>query len=118
LNRRWWIAVLTVLLVYSVLALNHLAAFPPVGQDEPWIAAAPYKLATRGIYGSDLFAGHYGMDRHDFDHMPLYPLLQAGTFKLFGVGTFQMRIAGRAASRVGVGPHAFFCHFKVVFALL
>ena len=92
MNRRCRIAVLTVLLVYSVLALNHLAAFPPVGQDEPWIAAAPYKLATRGIYGSDLFAGYYGMDRHDFDHMPLYPLLQAAIFKLFGVGTFQMRI--------------------------
>jgi 4-amino-4-deoxy-L-arabinose transferase-like glycosyltransferase len=87
-----WIAVAIVLAVYLFVSLNHLADFPPMGQDEPWIAAAPYKLATQGVYGSDLFAGYYGMDRHNFDHMPVYPLLQSGVFRLFGVGPFQMRI--------------------------
>lgn len=79
-------------LVYLVLSLDHLSVFPPVGGDEPWIAAAPYKLATQGVYGSDLFAGYYGVDRHNYQHMPVFPLMQAGLFKLLGVGVFQMRL--------------------------
>lgn len=75
-----------------VLSLDHLSVFPAVGENEPWIAAAPYKLAREGVYGSDLFAGYYGVDRHNYQHMPLYPLMQAGLFKATGVGVFQMRL--------------------------
>lgn len=74
------------------MSLDHLAVFPPVGEDEPWIAAAPYKLATEGVYGSDLFTGYYGVERHNYQHMPLYPLAQAAVFKMLGVGVFQMRL--------------------------
>jgi 4-amino-4-deoxy-L-arabinose transferase-like glycosyltransferase len=74
------------------VSLAYLEVFPAVGEDEPWIAAAPYKLATEGVYGSDLFAGYYGVERHNYQHMPLYPLLQAAVFKVFGVGVFQMRM--------------------------
>ena len=78
--------------VFLALSLDHLDVFPAVGEDEPWIAAAPYKLATQGVYGSDLFAGYYGVDRHNYQHMPLFPLMQAGLFKLIGVGVFEMRL--------------------------
>jgi 4-amino-4-deoxy-L-arabinose transferase-like glycosyltransferase len=78
-------------LVYLVVTLDGLAVFPPVGQDEPWIAAAPYKLATEGVYGSDLFAGYYGVDRHNYQHPPLFPLLEALVFRAAGVGVYQMR---------------------------
>ena len=88
----WWILLALVLIVYLSVSLHRLADFPPIGQDEPWIAAAPYKLATQGVYGSDLFAGYYNMDRHDFDHMPVYPLFQAAVFKLFSAGVLQMRM--------------------------
>jgi hypothetical protein len=71
---------------YLLLSLERLGRFPPISQDEPWIAAAPYKLATEGVYGSDLFAGYYGMDRHNYEHMPLFPLMEAGVFRLSGVG--------------------------------
>ena len=77
---------------YLALTLPYLSVFPPVGEDEPWIAAAPYKLATQGVYGSDLFAGYYGADRHNYQHMPLYPLLQAAVFKALGAGVWQMRL--------------------------
>jgi 4-amino-4-deoxy-L-arabinose transferase-like glycosyltransferase len=78
--------------VFLALSLDHLGVFPAVDEDEPWIAAAPYKLATQGVYGSDLFAGYYGVDRHNYQHLPLYPLLQAGLFRLIGVGVFEMRL--------------------------
>src|SRR5262249_3023881 len=74
-----------------LISLPGLAVFPPVGEDEPWVAAAPYKLASRGVLGSDLFTGHYGMERHHFEHMPVFPLLEAGVFRLFGVGVPQLR---------------------------
>jgi 4-amino-4-deoxy-L-arabinose transferase-like glycosyltransferase len=68
-----------------------LDRFPIVGQDEPWIAAPAYKLATQGTLGSDLFAGYHGMERHQFDHMPMYNVLEAAVFRMFGVGVVQMR---------------------------
>jgi 4-amino-4-deoxy-L-arabinose transferase-like glycosyltransferase len=89
---RWQAVLLVSGVAFLALSLDHLSVFPAVGEDEPWIAAAPYKLATQGVYGSDLFAGYYGVDRHNYQHMPLYPLLQAGVFKAIGVGVFQMRI--------------------------
>ena len=91
--KRWPIGVtVSALLVYLLVSISQLSVFPPVGEDEPWIASASYKLATDGVYGSDLFTGYYGMERHVYEHMPVYPLLQAGVFKLFGVGVLQMRL--------------------------
>jgi len=88
----WSTAALAGLLVYLFVSFSDLTVYPPVGEDEPWIAAAPYKLASEGVYGSDLFAGYYGVERHNYQHMPLYPLVQAGIFRLFGVGVLQMRV--------------------------
>src|SRR6185503_17261609 len=79
------------LVIYFVMTLPRLGVFPPVGEDEPWIAAAPYKLATDGVLGSDLFAGYYGMERHHYAHLPLFPLAQAAIFKLAAAGVVQMR---------------------------
>ena len=79
-------------IAFLALSFDHLDVFPAVGEDEPWIAAAPYKLATQGVYGSDLFAGYYGVDRHNYQHMPLYPLMEAGVFKVIGISVFKMRL--------------------------
>lgn len=87
------LGLLTVCLVaYLSVSLSYLSVFPIVGEDEPWIAAAPYKLATEGVYGSDLFTGYYGVERHNYQHMPLYPLLQAAVFAAAGTGVLQMRL--------------------------
>jgi 4-amino-4-deoxy-L-arabinose transferase-like glycosyltransferase len=77
---------------FLALCIPRLDSYPLVGEDEPWIAAAPAKLASEGVLGNDLFAGYYGMERHHLQHMPVYPLLQAGIFKLLGIGVWQMRI--------------------------
>src|ERR1700680_1986166 len=81
-----------VLVVYLAGSLSGLSVYPSVGEDEPWIAAAPYKLATQGVLGSDLFAGCAGMERHHYENMPVYPLLEAGVFAVLGVGVVQMRL--------------------------
>jgi hypothetical protein len=86
------LVVLVLLLLFWTVSLDYLSVFPPVGQDEPWIAAAAYKLATESVFGSDLFAGYYGMELHHYQHLPAFHLLQAGLFRLAGVGVFQMRL--------------------------
>ena len=91
--RGWPIAVLGGCLVaYLIVSLSYLKVFPIVGEDEPWIAAAPYKLANDGVYGSDLFTGYYGVERHNYQHMPVYPLLQAAVFAAAGTNVLQMRL--------------------------
>ena len=79
------------LLFYWAVSLDQLAVFPTMGEDEPWIAAAPYKLATEGVFGSDLFAGYYRIEQVHYQHPPTYQFLLAGVFRLAGVGVFQMR---------------------------
>ncbi len=91
-DRKEYIALVVCLIVYLIVSLSYLRVFPIVGEDEPWIAAAPYKLATEGVYGSDLFAGYYGVERHNYQQMPLYPLLQAAVFAVAGTGVLQMRL--------------------------
>ncbi|HEY7170708.1 MAG TPA: glycosyltransferase family 39 protein [Vicinamibacterales bacterium] len=85
------VAAVAVALYLAVTAFS-LDRFPIVGQDEPWIAAPAYKLATAGTLGSDLFAGYHGMERHHFVHMPVYAVLEAMVFRAFGVGVVQMRM--------------------------
>jgi 4-amino-4-deoxy-L-arabinose transferase-like glycosyltransferase len=80
------------LVVFCAVSLRHLDVVPPVYEDEPWQASVGYKLATQGVFGSDLFAGFYHMEQHYYAFMPLHPLLLAVDFRLFGVGLQQARL--------------------------
>lgn len=80
-------------LTYLFFTFRGLERFPPVHIDEPWYSAAAYKLATQGIFGSDLFAGYYRMEQHNYHQMPLFQLSQALVYKIAGFGLTQMRLA-------------------------
>ncbi|MGH2536249.1 MAG: glycosyltransferase family 39 protein, partial [Candidatus Promineifilaceae bacterium] len=114
---------IALLLAFWLTSLAHLDTVPPVYEDEPWQASTGWKLATEGVFGSDLFRGYYGMERHYYGYMPLHPLLLAAVFRLAGLGLFQARLeavilttftlaltyalgrrlAGRAAAGLAVG---------------
>jgi 4-amino-4-deoxy-L-arabinose transferase-like glycosyltransferase len=83
---------LLALLVFWALSLSGLRAVPVLHEDESWQASPAYKLSTQGVYGSDMFTGFFGMERHYYAFMPLYPLMLAGAFRLWGVGLFQARL--------------------------
>lgn len=85
------LVLLALLLLFWGISLRHLTVVPPVYEDEPWQASSGWKLATEGVFGSDLFAGFYGMENRYYGYMPLHPLLLAGVFRLAGVGLFQAR---------------------------
>ncbi len=79
------------LLAFWGIALKRLDRFPPLTADEVWILSPGYKLLTRGVYGSDLFVGFNGMEQHYFEFMPLMPIVQGVSARLFGLGVWQMR---------------------------
>lgn len=86
-----WSLVVVELSVFWGLALTGLTVLP-VHQDEAWIASTGAQLAETGVYGSAMFAGYYGADQHYYLNMPAYAIVQAGVFKVLGVGVFQMRL--------------------------
>lgn len=80
------------LALYLIVSLGYLEVVPKVYEDEPWQASTGWKLATQGVFGSDMFAGFYDMESHYYAFMPLHPLLLAATYRLIGLGLFQTRI--------------------------
>lgn len=79
------------LLLFWAVSLHNLTIVPRVYEDEPWQASTAWKIASEGIFGSDLFAGFYGMEQHYYGYMPLHPLLLALIFRAAGLGLFQAR---------------------------
>src|SRR6476620_3699366 len=90
-NRLHLVALVGLLLIYLAISLHHLDVVPQVDEDEPWQASTGWKLATEGVFGSDMFAGFYGMERRYYGFMPLHQLLLAGIFRIAVVGVFQAR---------------------------
>jgi len=80
------------LLLYWTVSVRNLTILPPVYEDEPWQVSTGWKLATEGVFGSDMFAGLYGMERHYYGYMPVHPLLLAAIFRAAGLGLFQARL--------------------------
>ena len=63
-----------------------------MSNDEVELMAVGYKLATRGVLGSDMYAGFFGGDQHHFETLPLQHVLQAISFTLLGPGIGQARL--------------------------
>jgi hypothetical protein len=70
----------------------NLANFRPVSNDEVWIMSASYKLATQGVFGSDLWAGFFNAERHYFIALPVHHILQALLFRIAGADVTQARL--------------------------
>ena len=78
--------------LYLAVSLNHLAVVPPIHEDEAWQASVGWKLATEGVFGSDMFAGLGHADERYYGFLPVHPLLLAATFRLAGLGLLQARL--------------------------
>jgi len=83
---------LLLLLYFWTVGLANLDRFPKIHEDESWQAAPGYTFWTEGRFGTDLFAGFYGMEQHYYGFMPLFPILVGGALHLFGLGLFQARL--------------------------
>ncbi len=85
------LAALALVALFWGMAVLNVERFPPVYGDEAWILSPGYKLFTRGVYGSDLFAGFNRMEERYLEFMPVFPILQGAVTWLMGMGVMQMR---------------------------
>ena len=85
---------LTLLFAFFFLwtSLHNLGDFREVQADEVWISSVAESLATREIFGSEMFAGFFEADRVYFIALPAHHYLQAGVMRLFGSGIAQARL--------------------------
>ena len=88
----WLACTLVASAVFGWLAAHNLANFRPVSNDEVELIAVAYKLATQGVLGSDMYVGFFGGDQHHFETLPLQHVLDALSFRFFGVGVGQARL--------------------------
>jgi hypothetical protein len=84
-----WLVPVTV--VYLTLTSTNLANYRPISGDDGWILSASHKLAMEGVFGSDLYAGFFGADRHYFVSLPGIHVLQAVALQLPGDGLLNAR---------------------------
>jgi 4-amino-4-deoxy-L-arabinose transferase-like glycosyltransferase len=89
--------------VYLATVLINLDSDPILGGDEGWIMSASARLAEDGIFGSELFAGFYGAERHYFFNLPLHHLMLAGVFEVFGVGIVPARLLSAMFGLLALG---------------
>ncbi len=82
--------------IFLASVLPNLANHPTLTDDEAWVMSASYKLATDGVFGSDMFRGFYNADQHYFFNMPGHHFVVAAAFKALGAGVVQARLAGVA----------------------
>jgi 4-amino-4-deoxy-L-arabinose transferase-like glycosyltransferase len=97
-ERIWLVSTLLVSGIFGRLAFNNLANFRPVSNDEGELLAVGYKLATLGVLGSDMYAGFFGADQHLLYILPVQPVLEALSFKVFGAGIAQARLVSVLAA--------------------
>ena len=104
-RRRWGVPVVLLLLTGWYLAgtLPYLDRYPRLEAAQMGIVAPAHRLATDGIYGNKLYAGFYGMEAHNYEYMPLYPLLVALSVKGFGLGIWQARLVSVLCGLVVLG---------------
>lgn len=86
------IALAALIVLYLTVSLAHLAVVPPIHEDEAWQASVGWKLATEGVFGSDMFAGLGRADERYYGFLPVHPALLAATFRIAGLGLFQLRL--------------------------
>ena len=84
-----WLGTLTIFFI--VVATFDLANYRPISGDDGWILSASYKLATEGVFGSDMYNGFFQADRYYFIALPGQHIMQALSMRLFGTGVSQAR---------------------------
>jgi 4-amino-4-deoxy-L-arabinose transferase-like glycosyltransferase len=88
----WFGFTLAASAIFGRFALHNLANYRPVSNDEGELIEVSYKLSTRGVLGSDMYAGFFGADQHHLWTLPAQHMLDAASFVLFGPGVLQARM--------------------------
>lgn len=83
--------ILLLLLIYTLLYSFNLDKFPTIIGDESWFSNPAYNLAISGKMGTTMMYGYNNIANYTYWQPPLFILLLATSFKLFGFGVVQAR---------------------------
>ncbi|MFA0833726.1 MAG: ArnT family glycosyltransferase [Methanobacterium formicicum] len=86
------------MLVYVVLYSFNLDKFPVVNGDENWFINPAYDLSMFGKMGTSMIYDSHNLANFTYWQPPVFILLMATSFKLFGFGIIQARMVS-----VGLG---------------
>lgn len=84
--------ILSLLLIFIVLYSFDLSKYPVVWIDEGWFINPAFNLAFHGFFGTTMMPDFYNIAHFTYWQMPLYMVLVAISFKLFGFGIVQARM--------------------------
>jgi 4-amino-4-deoxy-L-arabinose transferase-like glycosyltransferase len=87
----WLLLTVAISAAFARLAVHNLANFRPVSNDEVELMEVGHQLATRGVLGSDMYAGFFGAEQHHLWTLPVQHFVDAATFKAFGAGVVSAR---------------------------
>jgi hypothetical protein len=102
----WFLATTALCLVFVVIAARNLENFRPVSGDDAWIMSGSYKLATRGVLGSDLYAGLFRGEDHYFFNLPVLHYFQAASFQVSAPAWLRLDCRRSWQPRHSSGPSA------------
>jgi 4-amino-4-deoxy-L-arabinose transferase-like glycosyltransferase len=101
--RGWrWALLGLVVGAYLLAELPYLDRYPLLNYDEGEEIAPAYKLATRGVFGSDMMAGFYHAETRVYYMLPLFLLSMGVVFRLLGTGIWQARLLSVACGLAAV----------------
>ena len=84
--------ILILLLIYAVLYSFNLDKFPVISGDENYFLNPAYDLVMFGKMGTSMIYGFYNIANFTYWQPPVFILLMAASFKLFGFGIVQARM--------------------------
>jgi 4-amino-4-deoxy-L-arabinose transferase-like glycosyltransferase len=90
-------------LLFLAFTVPNLANHPVPSDDEIWVLSASHKLATEGVFGTDLFAGFYRSEDMYFFNMPGHHIVVAGVYKVFGTSILAGRLVAVVYGLVTLG---------------
>lgn len=79
-------------IIFIILYCFNLDKFPHLWLDEAYFSNPAYNLAIAGNFGTSMSYGLYNIANITYWQPPVYFLLLASSFKVFGFGLFQGRI--------------------------
>lgn len=86
--------IILLLSIFTILYSFHLDKFPNVWTDEAWFINPAYALVTLGKLGTTMKVG--AIANYTYWQPPVFFLLLAASFKLFGFGLIQARMVSVA----------------------
>jgi 4-amino-4-deoxy-L-arabinose transferase-like glycosyltransferase len=95
-------AAFALVIAFATIGLFGLDAVPRAHEDE-WCVAPGVAFWATGRFATDLSAGFFGAERHEYEFLPLFPLLAGLVLKLFGLGLFQARIVALSCATASLG---------------